>query len=122
MRYWLTPPDIYDALNAEFSFDFDPCPYPRQEGYDGLLVPWGSSNYVNPPFKRADGSPTAFAHKAIAERAKGNRSVVLLPVPSYAMHMIAAGAEVRSMGRVRWLEAETKEPYKSPSPICAFIL
>ena len=28
-HYWLTPPDLYAALDAEFQFDFDPCPYPR---------------------------------------------------------------------------------------------
>ena len=23
---WVTPKDLYDALNKEFKFDFDPCP------------------------------------------------------------------------------------------------
>ena len=23
---WATPPSLYDELNAEFNFDFDPCP------------------------------------------------------------------------------------------------
>jgi hypothetical protein len=23
---WSTPIDVYDALDAEFNFDFDPCP------------------------------------------------------------------------------------------------
>jgi phage N-6-adenine-methyltransferase len=30
--YWLTPPDIYAALDAEFHFDFDACPHPRPRG------------------------------------------------------------------------------------------
>jgi len=49
-HYWLTPPELYAELNAEFHFDFDPCPYPLPEGFDGLEREWGKSNYVNPPF------------------------------------------------------------------------
>lgn len=130
-RYWLTPPDIYAALETEYGpFDFDPCPHPLPKGGNGLVIPWGRMNYVNPPFRPADventgikrPGPTAFAHKAIAEHRKGRGSVLVLPVQSYVMHLAAAGAEIRSMGRVRWLDTETGEPCKSPSPICAFIL
>lgn len=49
-HYWLTPPDLYAKLDAEFHFDFDPCPYPLPDGFDGLMCEWGRSNYVNPPF------------------------------------------------------------------------
>lgn len=31
-HYWLTPPDFYARLEAEFAFDFDPCPFPRPKG------------------------------------------------------------------------------------------
>ena len=125
-RYWLTPPEMYAALDKEFAFDFDPCPCPRQDGYDSLSLPWGRSNYVNPPFRRHDGvgghGPTAFARKAIAEHRLGRGSVIVLPVQSYVMLLAEAGAEIRSMGRVRWREAITGLPCKNPSPVCAFIL
>ena len=125
-RYWLTPLDIYNQLNAEFHFDFDPCPYPRLKGYDGLAVNWEKRNFVNPPFHRYDGihgqGPTAFVRKAIAEKAKGNTSVILLPVQSYINLLLEAGAELRSAGRIKWLEATTGEPCKSPSPIVCAIL
>jgi hypothetical protein len=124
-RFWLTPPDLYQTLNNEFHFDFDPCPCPRPDGYNGLIIPWGSSNYVNPPFRKKDspdGGPTAFVRKAIEEQANGKTSVLVLPVQSYVNLLLEAGAELRSLGRVRWLEADSKEPTKQPSPICCFIL
>jgi len=123
-RYWLTPPQIYKELDREFNFQFDPCPCPRPEGYNSLSVPWSESNYVNPPFNFKGGSdgPTSFVHKGIAEQAKGNSSVFLLPVRHYINLLMEAGAEYRSMGRVKWLEVDTKEPWKSPIPIGAFIL
>ncbi|OGP87175.1 MAG: hypothetical protein A2031_08190 [Deltaproteobacteria bacterium RBG_19FT_COMBO_43_11] len=55
-KYWLTPLDIFASLDTEFYFDFDPCPYPRPENFNGLITPWGTSNYVNPPFRRSDGA------------------------------------------------------------------
>ena len=124
-RYWRTPPELYAALDAEFHFDFDPCPYPLPEGFNGLEVPWGRSSYVNPPFRPHDGlggkGPTAFVHKAIEEHRQGRGSVLVLPVQSYVMLLAAEGAEIRSLGRVRWREVETGAPMKGPSPICAFI-
>ena len=132
-RYWLTPPDVYANLEEVYGpFDFDPCPCPLPEGFNGLELPWGRMNYVNPPFRPHDventdlppsrRGPTAFVHKAIAEHKEGRGSVLVLPVQSYVMHLAAAGAEIISLGRVKWLDTETREPYKSPSPICAFIL
>lgn len=125
-QYWLTPRPAYDALNEEFAFDFDPCPCPRPDGYDSLIIPWGNSNFVNPPFRKHDGvngqGPTAFVRKAIAEQANGKTSVLILPVQSYVNLLLEAGAELRSLGRLRWIEATTGEPCKSPSPICCFVL
>jgi hypothetical protein len=125
-KYWLTPPNVYGPLNDEFQFDFDPCPCPRPEGYNSLEIPWGKMNYVNPPFRPADGvnnlGPTAFVRKAIAEKAAGRSSVILIPTQSYVNLLLEAGAELRSMGRVRWLDTETGEACKGPSPITCFIL
>jgi hypothetical protein len=121
-RYWLTPPELYDKLNGEFKFDFDPCPCPRPENYNSLVVPWGDSNYVNPPFNKKDaphGGPSAFVRKAIEERAKGNTSVLILPVPWSIGLLMEAGAEIRYGGKVRWLDVDTgKEcPRRAPQII-----
>ena len=34
-HYWLTPDDLMKQLNDEFNFDFDPCPYPKPDDFDG---------------------------------------------------------------------------------------
>ena len=49
-RAIITPPEFMAELDAEFHFDFDPCPHPRPAGFDGLKVDWGRANYVNPLF------------------------------------------------------------------------
>ena len=124
-KFWLTPPSVYNALNKEFRFDFDPCPYPKPEGFNSLEEPWGEMNYVNPPFRRKDGGgfgPTAWVRKAIAEQREGKSSVILIPTQSYVNLLLEAGAELRSAGRVRWLDVVTGEPCKSPSPITCFVL
>lgn len=121
--YWLIPPEVYEPLDAEFGFDFDPCPCPRPENYNGLALPWGRMNWVNPPFHKEDGvGPTAFVRKAIAEARKGKASFLTLPTQSYVNLLLEAGAIPRSLGRVRWLHTETKQPSPGPSPITGFYL
>lgn len=125
-RYWLTPQEIYQALDAEFHFDYDPCPFPRPEDFNGIAVPWGNSNYVNPPFRKIDGAfgagPTAFVRKAIEEQALGRTSVIVIPTQSYVNMLLEAGAECRSMGRIKWLEATERNPMPGPSSITCFVL
>lgn len=75
---WATPKEFYEKLNAEFSFDFDPCPYCHDMSFDGLKVEWGGCNFVNPPYSRK--LKEAFVKKAIDESRKGKRCVLLLPV------------------------------------------
>jgi len=124
-RYWITPPDLYQKLHAEFAFDFDPCPYPRPKGYNSLVLPWGKSNYVNPPFWKPDaphGGPAAFVRKAIAERDAGKTSVLVLPLPWNLGLLMAAGAEMRYGGIVRWLEVESGEPCPRRAPQVVAVL
>ena len=76
---YATPPEIYNELNKEFHFDFDPCPYNEGEILiDGLKIDWGKSNFVNPPYSQK--LKEAFVKKGIEEMKKGNRSVFLIPV------------------------------------------
>lgn len=111
-HYWLTPPDIYETLNSEFHFDFDPCPHPKPDDFDGLTCEWGESNYVNPPFgsiihQGKKKGPTAWARKAIEESNKGKRVVLVFPLDKWVlMLMTAMGSTVRNLGDVRWLATE----------------
>lgn len=127
-HYWLTPPDVYKSLDDEFHFDFDPCPYPKPPGFDGLTIPWGRSNYVNPPFGsiihngRKKGI-TAWVRKAIEEEGNGNTTVLVYPLDKWIHYMLAAGAEIRNLGDIKWLATEDGQPGKGTGRwIAAFIL
>lgn len=111
-HYWLTPPDLYARLDAEFRFDFDPCPHPLPDGFDGLTCEWGQSNYVNPPFgsivhQGKKKGPTAWVRKAIEENAKGKCVVLVYPVDKWVLMLLTAiGTKVRNLGDVRWHSTE----------------
>jgi hypothetical protein len=118
-HYWLTPPELMEQLNAEFHFDFDPCPYPKPDDFDGLSVEWGNSNYVNPPFK----GPTAWVRKAIAEHGKGKRVVFVFPLDKWVLMFLEAGAKIRNLGDVKWCAIEDGKPGKGTGRhIAMFIL
>ena len=98
-----TPPELYALLDAEFQFDFDPCPY--YADFDGLTVPWGDSNYVNPPYNRRD--KPKFIARAYKEWKENNAtSVLLIPAATGTKQfhdLILPNAEVRFLkGRVRF--------------------
>lgn len=114
-HYWLTPPELYASLDAEFGFDFDPAPYPVPLGFDGLTQEWGTSNYLNPPFGSVmhNGKKkgvTAWVRKALAEYAEGRRVVLVYPIDKWILMLLAAGAQVRNLGDVRWCSIEDGKP------------
>jgi len=109
---WATPQGLYDKLNDEFLFDFDPCPL--QSPFDGLAVSWGTSNFVNPPYERK--LKEAFVLKAIEESKKGKLCVLLLPVSTssqlFHRHILPNAKEIRFMeGRIRFSGTNTKGEY-----------
>ena len=95
---------------------------------DGLTCEWGVSNYVNPPFgsiihKGRKKGPTAWARKAIAEARKNKRVVLVYPIDKWILMLLAAGAEVRNLGDIRWLATEDNSEGKGTGRhIAAFIL
>lgn len=126
-HYWLTPWDApeFVALAEEFGpFDFDPCPYPLPDGFDGLTCEWGppgSRVYCNPPFgsimhkgpgdrKAKKKGPTAWIRKAIEERRRGKTVVVVYPTDKWWLmalcEIFGEDADVRNLGDVKWLATE----------------
>lgn len=99
------------SMQLEFNFDFDACPFPKPDDFDGLTCEWGNSTYVNPPFgsiihRGKKKGPTAWMRKAIEENKKGKRVVVVYPIDKWILMMLAAGARVRNLGDVRWMATE----------------
>lgn len=127
-HYWLTPPDLMLELQKEFGFDFDPCPYPKPDEFDGLSCEWGESNYVNPPFgsilhEGKKKGMTAWVRKAIAENKNGKRVVMVYPIDKWVLMLLANGAKVRNLGDVKWCATEDGTPGKGTGRhIAAFIL
>lgn len=73
---WKTPRYIYDELNNEFDFNFDPCPL--HSDFDGLKIEWQGRNFINPPYSRK--LKEAFIRKAFEESQTKKICVMLLPV------------------------------------------
>jgi len=102
---WKTPKDLYDKLNNEFNFDFDPCPLNHDiTKWDGLNVEWGGVNFLNPPYSRK--LKVAFIYKAYEEYKKGKKTVMLLPVSTSTKifhEIILQHCEIRFLkGRVKF--------------------
>jgi hypothetical protein len=127
-HYWLTPDDLMVELQERFGFDFDACPYPLPDDFDGLTGEWGESTYVNPPFgsiihEGKKKGPTAWARKAMEEAGKGKRVVMVYPIDKWVLMLLAAGARVENLGDVKWLSTEDGLPGKGTGRhIAMFIL
>ena len=108
---WATPSYLYDELNNEFNFDFDPCPLEEEIKQDGLLCEWGRRNFINPPYSRK--LKDEFVKKAVEESKKGKLCVLLLPVSTSTVlfhEVIKPNAkEIRFLkGRVKFIGINTR--------------
>ena len=99
---WKTPKILYDELNKEFEFDFDPCPLHSK--FNGLEIEWKERNFINPPYSQK--TKEAFIRKAFNESKKGKLCVMLLPVSTSTKifhEVIYHNAEIRFLkGRVKF--------------------
>jgi site-specific DNA-methyltransferase (adenine-specific) len=121
---WMTPPEVYEPLNKEFKFNFDPCPIDWKEGDpDGLKITWGSSTFCNPPYSKT----AQWIKKAHDEWKNGKTVVMLINVvtDTIAFHeYIYNKAEIRFIkGRVKFinqLDPTNRNPNVKPSMIVIF--
>ena len=112
---WKTPDSIYQKLDDEFHFNFDPCPI---NGSGGLDCEWGSSSFVNPPYSQLK----AWCKKAFEEGLKGKTVVMLIPsrTDTIAWHDYCMKAqEIRFIrGRLKFGNSKNSAPF--PSAIVIF--
>lgn len=109
---WRTPKAVYQILDAEFQFNYDPCPI--NPTVDGLTTNWGGCNYVNPPYGR---ELPAWIQKGYAEWQKGKTVVFLIPSRTdtkwwhdYCMK----ATEIRFIkGRLKFDDQENSAPFPS---------
>ena len=115
---WKTPKALYKILNAEFKFDFDPCPV--NPNFNGLDIQWGKSNFVNPPYGR---EISKWIWKGYEEHCLDNVTVVFL-IPSRTdtrwWHDYCMKAdEIRFIkGRLKFDDQKNSAPF--PSAIVIF--
>jgi site-specific DNA-methyltransferase (adenine-specific) len=108
---WATPRDLYATLDAEFGFDFDPCPLDCPVEFDGLAESWsGRRVFCNPPYG-------AGVDRWLRKAREATLAVYLLPARTdtawwhkYAMH----ADEIRFLrGRLRFGGATASAPFPS---------
>lgn len=119
---WGTPASVYDPLNTEFNFNYDPCPIEWKPGDpDGLLTDWGTSTFCNPPYSAV----SKWVKKAHDEWKKGNTVVMLINAitDTKAFHdYIYGNAEIRFVkGRIKFIDPSNPDK-KAPSPRASMIV
>ncbi len=115
---WRTPQAIYEALDAEFHFDFDPCPLGGSEdGRSTLFTPWeGRRIFVNPAYGPTIGQ---FMERAL----EADLAVFLVPSRTdtkwFHRWVIPHATEIRFVrGRLKFGDATASAPF--PSVVIVF--
>jgi hypothetical protein len=117
--HWAMPRRVYDALDAEFHFDFDPCPLGESEvdGAAPLFSSWkGRRVFCNPPYNRE-------IIKFLTRASEAEIAVFLLPSRTdtqwFHEFVLPKAREIRFIrGRLKFGEAKNNAPF--PSVICIF--
>lgn len=119
---WATPQDFYDVVARRFPFVLDAaasevnakCPRYYTESDNGLIQPWASWTWCNPPYSLVG----SFVDKAIAEaHFRQVSSVLLVPARTDTrwFHRLAGRAdEIRLLkGRLKFGDGRNSAPFPS---------
>lgn len=113
---WKTPKEFYQALDAEFRFTHDPCPFRSVQ--NNLDEEWGERNFINPPYSQIE----KWVKKAFQEYQKGRLCVMLIPSRTdtrWWHDYVMKASEIRFVkGRLRFSGAKHNAPF--PSAIIVF--
>ncbi len=114
-----TPTDLYEQLDQEFNFDFDPCP--PDADFNGLEIEFKKRNFINPPYDQQK----LWVKKAYEESLKNKICVLLLPVRTdtklFHELILPYAKEIRFIkGRLKFQQYKNSAPF--PSMIVIFNL
>ncbi len=125
---WGTPDHIMD----KYKDYYDPCPFPRPEGYDGLKIDWLQQQkvYVNPPYSNIkEWAKKCYDTFKEAQEKNVNLDIVML-IPArtdtkYFHDYIYKIADIEFLkGRLKFkdLTGVSKKPTSAPFPsmICKY--
>ena len=112
-----TSTDLYEQLDQEFHFDFDPCP--PDADFNGLEIEFKKRNFINPPYDQQK----LWVKKAYEESLKNKICVLLLPVRTdtklFHELILPYAKEIRFIkGRLKFQQYKNSAPF--PSMIVRF--
>ena len=107
-----TPTDLYEQLDQEFHFDFDPCP--PDADFNGLEIEFKKRNFINPPYDQQK----LWVKKAYEESLKNKICVLLLPVRTdtkiFHEIILPFAKEIRFIkGRLKFEQYNNSAPFGS---------
>lgn len=113
--HWSTPQALYEELDREFHFDFDPYPLKGFDTSNLRTDAWGSSNFVNPPYGQKKKEIEKSLKRCISQR---ERAVFLLPARTdtkwFHELILPHAAEIRFIkGRLRFNGSKNSAPFPS---------
>jgi site-specific DNA-methyltransferase (adenine-specific) len=115
---WATPTEVLAGLDAEFHFDFDPCPLGGEEdGTAPLFVKWaGRRVFCNPPYGPG-------VRKFLERGLEADIAVFLIPARTdtkwFHEVVLPHAKEIRFIkGRLKFGDAKNSAPF--PSMIVVF--
>jgi len=110
---WPTPKAVYDALDREFNFDFDLCPYGgTEDGLATLFCSWKDKRvFVNPPYGKG-------MDKWLERGLDADLAVYLIPARTdtrwFHDIVLKNAVEIRFIkGRLKFGDATNSAPFPS---------